>query len=302
DLVIFRVHVDGTIRVRVLVREQDRVALALDDLKRVRHVRRPRDAGHVALRFRIRRGPPGTILFAFRERLRQVRDRTADDDALARRDRRDRAELPELFELLGRVPFEVPVGGVHRLPDSVQVRLVADAVRPLARLPRGAGRHARRESAQDGKWKSVAHALYYSSRGSAREKSMRTLIKPVNARKELKNFGALAGYASLSVAAVLLASGARAQDSGAAPEPAVPAEQTAAAFADPEWSVPRLSWGDPDLQGTFTSRDMSGIPMERPQQFGTRRQLNAEEFAERLAGGARSEEHTSELQSREKLV
>jgi len=114
---------------------------------------------------------------------------------------------------------------------------------------------------------------------------MRTLIKPVNARKELKNFGALAGYASLSFAAVLLASGARAQDSGAAPEPAVPAEQTAAAFADPEWSVPRLSWGDPDLQGTFTSRDMSGIPMERPQQFGTRRQLNAEEFAERLAGG-----------------
>ena len=65
----------------------------------------------------------------------------------------------------------------------------------------------------------------------------------------------------------------------------IPAEQSAAAVADPDWSVPRLSWGDPNLEGTFTSRDMSGIPMSRPEQFGTREHLTAEEFQQRLTGG-----------------
>jgi len=66
----------------------------------------------------------------------------------------------------------------------------------------------------------------------------------------------------------------------------IPAEQTAAAFKDPNWQAPRLSWGDPDLQGTYTSRDMSGISMERPPQFGTRQHLTAEEFQQRLSGGS----------------
>ncbi len=65
----------------------------------------------------------------------------------------------------------------------------------------------------------------------------------------------------------------------------IPAEQSAAAVADPDWSVPRLSWGDPNLAGTFTSRDMGGIPMSRPEQFGTREHLTAEEFQQRLSGG-----------------
>jgi hypothetical protein len=62
----------------------------------------------------------------------------------------------------------------------------------------------------------------------------------------------------------------------------VPAEQTAAAYVDPEWEVSRFSWGDPDLEGTYTSRDMSGIPMERPASFGTREHLTAAELAERI--------------------
>ena len=65
----------------------------------------------------------------------------------------------------------------------------------------------------------------------------------------------------------------------------IPAEQTAAAVADPDWSVPRFSWGDPNLEGTFTSRDMSGIPMSRPEQFGNAEHLTAEEFQQRLSGG-----------------
>jgi hypothetical protein len=46
-----------------------------------------------------------------------------------------------------------------------------------------------------------------------------------------------------------------------------------------------MSWGDPDLEGTFTSRDMSGISMERQPQFGTRASLTTEEFQRRATGG-----------------
>jgi hypothetical protein len=85
---------------------------------------------------------------------------------------------------------------------------------------------------------------------------------------------------ALTVAALVLSAAANAQQSSL-----VPAEQTAAANADPDWQAPRMSWGDPDLEGTFTSRDMSGIPMSRPAQYGTRQSLTAEELRER-AGSA----------------
>ncbi len=65
----------------------------------------------------------------------------------------------------------------------------------------------------------------------------------------------------------------------------VPAEQTAAAVAERNWRAPRFSWGDPSLEGTFTSRDMGGIPMQRPEQFGTRQHLTDAEFRERLTAG-----------------
>ncbi|HEU4617376.1 MAG TPA: hypothetical protein VFV10_05010 [Gammaproteobacteria bacterium] len=82
------------------------------------------------------------------------------------------------------------------------------------------------------------------------------------------------------------AEGASAAAASTAKKAPVPAEQTAAAAANPNWKAPRLSWGDPDLQGTFTSRDMSGISMERPAQFGTRRELTPEEFQQRAGRGA----------------
>jgi hypothetical protein len=49
----------------------------------------------------------------------------------------------------------------------------------------------------------------------------------------------------------------------------------------PDYTAPRTPWGDPDLQGVWSSDDMSGIPMARPQQFGERLYLNDQEFAER---------------------
>ncbi len=43
----------------------------------------------------------------------------------------------------------------------------------------------------------------------------------------------------------------------------------------------RTAWGDPDLQGTWTSDGAVRVPFERPRAFGTRRFLTDEEFAAR---------------------
>jgi hypothetical protein len=66
---------------------------------------------------------------------------------------------------------------------------------------------------------------------------------------------------------------------------AVPAEQTAAAARERNWRPPRFSWGHPNLEGTFTSRDMQGIPLERPEAMGTRQFLTPEEFQQRVTSG-----------------
>ncbi len=47
--------------------------------------------------------------------------------------------------------------------------------------------------------------------------------------------------------------------------------------------TPRTSWGDPDLQGTWTSQAELSVPFERPPEFGERRVLTDEEFAARRA-------------------
>jgi hypothetical protein len=44
----------------------------------------------------------------------------------------------------------------------------------------------------------------------------------------------------------------------------------------------RTSWGDPDLQGEWTSEGEYGVPFERPAEFGTRQFLNDSEYAKRL--------------------
>jgi hypothetical protein len=37
-------------------------------------------------------------------------------------------------------------------------------------------------------------------------------------------------------------------------------------------SIPRTPWGDPDLQGTYTNSNESGIAMEKPAEFAGKRQ------------------------------
>jgi hypothetical protein len=68
--------------------------------------------------------------------------------------------------------------------------------------------------------------------------------------------------------------------------PAIAVAQTPAAHASKTGSAytpPRTPWGDPDLQGTWPSTAMMGVPQERPRNLGERALLSDEEFAARLA-------------------
>jgi hypothetical protein len=53
------------------------------------------------------------------------------------------------------------------------------------------------------------------------------------------------------------------------------------------YKTPRTPWGDPDLQGTWPSTDMVGVPLERPVEFGTRATLSEAEFQQRRDLAAR---------------
>ena len=48
-------------------------------------------------------------------------------------------------------------------------------------------------------------------------------------------------------------------------------------------AVPKTPWGDPDLQGTFSSEAELSVPFERQAQYGDRRFLNDAEYAQRRA-------------------
>jgi hypothetical protein len=50
---------------------------------------------------------------------------------------------------------------------------------------------------------------------------------------------------------------------------------------------PRTAWGDPDLEGKWPSTNMAGVPLQRPESFGTRNVLTDAEFAERRAQASR---------------
>jgi hypothetical protein len=52
-------------------------------------------------------------------------------------------------------------------------------------------------------------------------------------------------------------------------------------------AIERTPWGDPDIQGVFTTDDELGVPFERPAALGTRQTLTDEEFAEREAQSRR---------------
>jgi outer membrane lipoprotein SlyB len=49
------------------------------------------------------------------------------------------------------------------------------------------------------------------------------------------------------------------------------------------YKMPKMPWGEPNLQGTYNANDLQGIPMQRPDTAGTRYRLNDEEFKRRVA-------------------
>ena len=53
------------------------------------------------------------------------------------------------------------------------------------------------------------------------------------------------------------------------------------AFGQSAFEAPKTPWGDPDLQGVYTTDDLNGVPMQRDAKYGTRRFLTEQELAER---------------------
>jgi hypothetical protein len=51
------------------------------------------------------------------------------------------------------------------------------------------------------------------------------------------------------------------------------------------WSPPKTPWGDPDIQGVFTTKDEANTPFERPDEWAGRRMddITPKEFAEAVA-------------------
>src|SRR5919109_103881 len=48
------------------------------------------------------------------------------------------------------------------------------------------------------------------------------------------------------------------------------------------WTHPRTLWGDPDITGMWPITDLNGTPVQRPANFGDRRLLTDEEYAQRV--------------------
>ncbi len=51
--------------------------------------------------------------------------------------------------------------------------------------------------------------------------------------------------------------------------------------AQKPYSAPRTPWGHPDLQGTWTTDDARSVPLQRAAEFGDRRLLTDQEYADR---------------------
>ena len=77
----------------------------------------------------------------------------------------------------------------------------------------------------------------------------------------------------------------------------VPAEKSAAAYNDRNWVAPKTSWGHPSLQGTWSTDDMRGIPLDRPQPLGTQEFLSEVEFVERAKRQQAGSDHAANVQT-----
>jgi len=65
------------------------------------------------------------------------------------------------------------------------------------------------------------------------------------------------------------------------PKPAAPAPAAKTAPASKAWTAPKTAWGDPDLQGIYTSDDYINVGLQRQANFGTRLYLTDDEIKAR---------------------
>jgi hypothetical protein len=105
-------------------------------------------------------------------------------------------------------------------------------------------------------------------------------------RQQVAFIGSLAAAFGMAVAVMVPLAG-QASPSGARPA-AKPAAAPARAY-----TVPKTPWGDPDIQGTWSSDDLRGVPVQRPDEFAGRSELSDEEYAKRVA--ANTDTRTREL-------
>jgi hypothetical protein len=63
----------------------------------------------------------------------------------------------------------------------------------------------------------------------------------------------------------------------------------------------RTPWGDPDFQGTYTTDNSIGVPLERPTQFGTRATLTDERVRRARVGQRCPSREGSESPARERV-
>jgi hypothetical protein len=74
-----------------------------------------------------------------------------------------------------------------------------------------------------------------------------------------------------------------------APAPAPVVKSTTA--APKTWVAPKTPWGDPDLQGTWTSDDCIGTPLNRPANLGDRLYYTEQELGQRESQLARQQQN-----------
>jgi hypothetical protein len=68
-----------------------------------------------------------------------------------------------------------------------------------------------------------------------------------------------------------------------APLPVEGQARSPSAASTATWTPAKTPWGDPDLQGTYTSDDLTDTPLERPTEFGERLYFNEQELAQKAA-------------------
>jgi hypothetical protein len=68
---------------------------------------------------------------------------------------------------------------------------------------------------------------------------------------------------------------------------AVVAARMATVSAAPSWTHPRTSWGDPDLEGVWTSDNNFSIPLERPAEVADKEFLDGKDLDDALARRAK---------------